>query len=421
MIEELIALLREKPSDVDFSLLDSTPDVKFVRDYYERFGELPALDVFVKEMGLEDLPEVGPWAFYENKLKEAKFIREAVPVLERFNSQYKDTPEKALLNLRDNLAKLSEPGLKLEPVSIITNTDRYAHFKDIDNARIPTGIKPLDEACGGLSVKDEFAVITARLGIGKSWVAHYVAQSMVVDGKRVGLYSGEMSEDEVGARFDSLLSHVSNFALTRGKEVDLTEHLENLKKVREKGGEFLVLTPNVLKHNARPSDLKRFVKEYKLDVLLVDQLDLMEPDGGWKSMSDSEQKALLSYQLKSMQQELRVPLVLVHQLNREAAKQEADASNLAGSDRIGRDATLIIALARKDDTLKMKVLKARSFKIPDTPWEFTWDIDKGILEPKLSSMDSVKAKIAKAKAIQATKDAQAKAETQAEEDSDEIW
>lgn len=417
--EAIIALLREKPHDFDFSLFARDAEIEFVAQYYDTYGELPPEAVFIKEAGLTDVDEVGPWAFHQKKLKESKYIRDALPALTNFNKEYEKDQTRALVQLRENLVALAEPTDRLEPVSIIKDTSRYAHFKDVDNARVPTGIKPLDDACGGLSAKDEFMIVSARLGVGKSWVAHAMAESMCVNGYRVGIYSGEMSEDEVGARFDALLSHVSNYALTRGKDVDLTEHMQNLEQVK---GDFLVLTPAQLKRNARPSDLRKFAKDCSLQCLFIDQLDLMEPDGLRSNMAGFEQKEMLSFQLKTLQQELRIPIVAVSQLNRAAAQQEADASNIAGSDRIGRDATLIIALKRSDDTLKMKVLKARSFKVPETPWEFTWDIDKGILEPKLSAMDSVAAKIKQAKARQAAQDATSSETTESvSSESDEIW
>lgn len=417
-MEEIVALLRDKPVDVDFSIFPQSREVDFVRSYYGKYGQLPAEQVFVSEMQIEQPGEVGPWIFYENKLKEDKFIRDALPALTGFNKEYEKDQKTALINLREKLVTLAEPSEHVAPISIVRDTGRYARFKDVSNARIPTGIKPLDDACGGLSVKDEFMIVSARLGIGKSWIAHSMAANMCLAGYKVGLYSGEMSEDEVGARFDSLLSHVSNYALTRGKDVDLTEHLLKLAAVP---GDFLVLTSTQLRHNARPSDLRKFVKEYNLDCLFIDQLDLMEPDSARGGLADHEQKALLSYQLKSLQQELRIPIVAVSQLNREAAHQEADASNIAGSDRIGRDATLIIALSRKDDVLKMKVLKSRSFRLPPQPWEFTWDVDKGILEPRLSAMDSVRAKVKQANAKQAVIDAEERTQQTSTVEEDEIW
>ena len=415
-MERFAALLTERPEEVDFSLFEPSPELDFVKDYYDKFKELPQKEVFEKELAVSLPTTFAPWAYYKSKMVEDSFIRQALPVLTRFNQEYDENQKGALLHLREQLMQLVEPSESLHPVSIVKDVSRYERFKQQDNSRIPTGIKQLDDACGGLSKKDEFMIISARLGIGKSWVAHAMAMNMCRSGYKVGLYSGEMSEDEVGARFDSLLSHLSNFAITRGKEVELTEHLEALSHIE---GDLLVLTPRHIGHNAKPSDLRRFVKEEHLDVLFIDQLSLMEPDG-MRGGEDFERKAKLSYQLKSLQQELQIPIVAVSQLNRAAAQQEADASNIAGSDRIGQDATLIVALSRKEDTLKIKVLKARSFRMPDTAWEFTWDIDKGIMEPKLSAMDAVKAKVAKANAQQKVEDDNAAAAESSGSD-DEIW
>lgn len=413
-MEEYAALLEEKPAQVDFSLFENSQEKVFLQKYFNDYGELPTKQTFENEFQIKLPAEHGPWKFYETKLKEAKFIREAIPALTSFNNLYDKDQKAAILSLRDKLVSIAEPTADWKPTSLVKDLSRYEHFKDQTNARIPTGIKALDDISGGLSKKDEFCIISARLGIGKSWVAHYIAASMCQAGYRVGLYSGEMSEDEVGARFDSLVSHISNFALTRGKDIDLTEHKEKLSQIE---GDFLVLTANQLKHNATPKDLRKFAQDYELDCLLIDQLDLMEPDN-MRGGADFERKAMLSFQLKTLQQQLQIPLVAVNQINRAGAQQEADSSNLAGSDRFGRDATLVLILAKKDDTLKMKIDKARSFRKPDNALEFTVDYDKGIFESKLSAMDAVKAKLKKAKAVEETR---ALDEQPTDEGDDEIW
>lgn len=415
-MEKYSALLEERPTDIDFNIFEHTKYDIFIENYFNKFGTLPDKVTFEKEFDVKLPAEHAPWKFYEDKLRGQKFIRDAIPYLTQFNDMYDKDQEQAVLKLRDQLAGLAEPTVGLKPTSIVRNLERYEHFKDQTNTRIPTGIKPLDEISGGLSKKDEFCIVSARLGIGKSWVAHFMAASMCEAGYRVGLYSGEMSEDEVGARFDALVSHISNYALTRGKDIDLTEHKQKLNEMK---GDFLVLTAKDLRHNATPKDLRKFAKEYELDCLFIDQLSLMEPDG-MRGGADFERKALLSFQLKSLQQELRIPIVAVNQINRAGAQQEADSSNLAGSDRFGQDATLVLILAKKDDTLKMKVDKARSFKLPENPFEFTIDYDKGIFESKLSGMDAVKAKIQKAKAVEATK-ALDNEEEKSTGGDDEIW
>ena len=416
-MEKYSALLEEHPNDIDFSLLEDCTSKRFVEYYFKQFGTLPSKEVFEQETGIQLPKEHAPWKYYETKLKEEKFVREAIPALTNFNEEYDKDQKKALLDLRERLMSLVEPETMQEPVSLIHDLGRFERFKNNDNQRILTGLKPLDDLSGGLSRKDDFVIISARLGVGKSWVALAMATNMCLAGYNVGVYSGEMTPDEVGARMDSFVSHLSNYALTRGKDVDLTEHKEKLSQIT---GDLRVLHPSQIRRNAQPSDLRKFVKDYNLDVLIIDQISLMMPDGRSSQMwSTHERVAELSLQLKTLQQELQIPIVAVNQLNREAAQQEADASNLAGSDRLGQDATLIIALKKKDDVLQMKILKARSFRVPDAPLEFTWDIDKGILEPRLSAMDAVRAKITKAKATEAAR--QTETQSQSQEGDDEIW
>ena len=414
------ALLTDRPKDVDLHLLEDSQYKQFVMNYFNQFGELPSIKTFENEFNIELPKDFAPWQFYADKLKEELFIKEAVPALEQFNDTYASDQTSALLTLRDKLAKLIEPTHEVNSVSIINDTSRFERFRQTDGQRILTGLKPLDDLSGGLSRKDDFMIISARLGVGKSWVALAIAVNMAVNGYRVGVYSGEMTPDEVGARADSFISHISNFALTRGREIDLTEHRKKLAEIK---GDLYVLHPSQLRRNAQPSDLRRFAKDRQLDCLVIDQISLMMPDGRASQMwSTHERVAELSLQLKTLQQELQIPIVAVNQLNRDAAQQEADASNLAGSDRLGQDATLIVALKKKDDMLQMKILKSRSFRLPDAPLEFTWDIDKGILEPRLSAMDAVRAKVTKAKAVEATKALEpAPGEKPSSVGDDEIW
>lgn len=423
---ELIAsLLTEKPNDVDYSLFEETQEIKFIKGFYTKYGILPERNVFESEFNVTLPTAFAPWDFYVTKLKEEKFIKDAIPALTNFNEAYDKDQKKALLELREKLMQIVEPTTGIHYTSVTEDLSRFERFKSTDNTRILTGITPLDDLSGGVSKKDEFMIITARLGVGKSWVALAIAANMCVNGHRVAVYSGEMTADEVGARIDTFISHISNFAITRGKNVDLTDHLRKLQEINETQGRVYILHPSNLGRNAQPSDIKRFVKDVGAEVVVIDQISLMKPDGRASLMwSTADRVAELSLQLKTLQQELQIPLIAVNQLNRGAAQQEADASNLSGSDRLGQDATLIISLKKKDDLLCMKVLKSRSFRTPEEPFEFTWDIDKGIIEPRLSAMDAVKAKIQQGKAREASKeivDLEAPEQTVEQEGDDEIW
>ncbi len=270
--------------------------------------------------------------------------------------------------------------------------DRFKIAK-VDRVRPIVNIEPIEAAGGRCFIvdNDEHLFLTEHfIPTHNSFILHYIALEMAKQGLNVGLYSGEMSEYEVGSRIDTWLTHVNNFDLTRGKLEDSSAQ----EKAYAEGvpGKILVLTPHQIGRNATPSDLRKFIKEQNLSVLLIDQLSLMQPDGR-QTGEMFEQFANLSMQLKALQQELRVPIIAVSQLNRAAAQQEVDATNISGSDRIGQDATIILALERKDNELVIKVLKGRSFKKPEKGWTFVWDINTGVLSSQATVLDALSAEV----------------------------
>lgn len=393
----LVALLTKDWSNCQLFRADIEPEVfSFVQSFYSRTGEVPDYTLLKERFPDIGTPTSTPFQFYKEEKEQESFVERATPLLERFNERSQVDLSQAILELRTSLQEIERPrdlaGHSLKQ----TVEGRVESFSQSAPRRLKTGIEPLDQATGGLE-QDEFFVVSARLGIGKSWVGQFISANVAKQGKKVLLYSGEMTVEQVGSRIDTIWAEgeVSNFLYTRNRLS--TEEKSALKsKVSQIQGDVIVFTPKDLPTSAcRPSDLGRLINIYEPDLVVVDQLSLMEPDGK-KLSSDHERKAELSYQLKLLQARNPVPFVLISQLNRGAQNEEATAANLAGSDRIGQDASLIIALKRKDDRLRLSILKARSFSPQDGPMEFVWDVDRGKLTPVLSGMDAVRAQAARA-------------------------
>ena len=169
-MEVYSSLLRERPSDVEFELFEESREKEFIVSYYSKFGELPPKEVFEKELEIELPSTTAPWRFYENKLREEKFIRDALPALVNFNKNYEKDQKAALLKLREQLLSLADPSSQFEPVSIIRDLSRYERFKDKDNARIPTGIVPLDKVADLKNIVYYFGEISIASHGGNSWL-----------------------------------------------------------------------------------------------------------------------------------------------------------------------------------------------------------------------------------------------------------
>ena len=406
MKNELLALLTDRPEDIDWSVLDSThPAVIWVKDYHDTYGSLPTIDLFIEEC----IPDgerpiaLAPWNYYVKQNNDLKFVQEASTYLENFNTQYAEDPKKAILSLRDKFEKLTEPSKGLDLVDIAkTLEERWDRFSKKKGHGIKTGLEPFDEASGGLNPDDEFLILAARLGAGKSFIAHYIVLNMAMQGLNVLVYSGEMTEDQVGARIDTWLTHISNWNLTRGRVQSGLEEQKKAYKEQVKG-KILVLTPKQLGRLATPSDIRRYVKENNITAVVMDQLSLMNPDG--RQYPDLHQQfGALSTQLRNLQSLLRIPFIAVSQLNRAAEGAEVSAANLSNADKIGQDATAVLVIERtKDKTeVNIKCVKAREYAVPPKGWSFTWDIDTGVLSYIKTAIDSIKAKSQAAKKADAT-------------------
>ena len=191
---KLLALLTDRPDDIDWSVLDlNHPAVKWVQEYYNHYGSLPTLQLFAEEClepGEQPIA-TAPWSYYEREHSDLLFVQEATKHLEQFNKQYADDPKKAILLLRDHFAKLSEPADTTQPADIAKQTaERWERFSLKKGARIKIGIQPFDDATGGISPDDEYLIVSARLGSGKSFIGQKFALEMAKQGLNVGLYSG---------------------------------------------------------------------------------------------------------------------------------------------------------------------------------------------------------------------------------------
>ena len=109
----------------------------------------------------------------------------------------------------------------IESIDILRDTTRYDDYidrtEDWKKFFVKTGFPELDQIIGGWDRKEELATIVARSNMGKSWILIKCACAAAEQGLRVGIYSGEMSARKVGYRIDTLIGHISNTALTKGK------------------------------------------------------------------------------------------------------------------------------------------------------------------------------------------------------------
>ena len=242
---------------------------------------------------------------------------------------------------------------------------QYSHIKDvlltnieiIDKASkldggltgVTTGFKYLDNMTSGLQ-RSDLIILAARPAMGKTAFALSLALNAAVKGKAsVMVFSLEMSKEQLGQRLLSMESKVGMQALKTGKLErrdwdDINIALDVLSKARIHIDDTAGINIMEMKSKCR-----RLKAEEGLDLVVIDYLQLMNPEG--KSDSRTQEISVISRNLKLLARELDCPVLVLSQLSR-APEQRTDhrpmLSDLRESGSIEQDADIVIFLYRDE-------------------------------------------------------------------------
>ena len=364
---------------------DYKAEFQFIKNHLDQWGKVPDQATFLSQFRDFDIIEVKENPNYLiDELYKDKNMR---GLARTFNEVKRLLSEKKVDEAMSLYIKASEDmaqATHLECIDIIEDGQkRYETFiersNDFSKHYIKTGFRELDDVIGGWDRHEELATIIARPNVGKSWILLKVAIAAAEQGLTVGLYSGEMTELKVGYRFDTLFGHLSNTKLIHGNrdlQNDYKNFLDHLKdNIR---GKIKVITPVMIGGTAGVTALRAFIDKEKLDILCVDQHSLLEDDRG--ARNPVEKAANISRDLKNLQVMKGIPIIAVSQANRAIGENgELGLENIAQSDRIGQDSTVVVGLSRKDDILSLHLLKSRD-SVNNKTLKYAIDLDKGIFQ-----------------------------------------
>ena len=371
---------------------DYSEEFEFINSHYLSYGKIPdKLTLLAKfpdfdVIEVEETPKYLLDALYEDKNRRDLTVT--------FNNIRKllneNNVEAALEEYNKSFDRMSS-AIHLDSVDILKDTSRYDAYIDklenLDNYFVTTGLKELDELLGGgWDRQEELATIVARTNMGKTWLLLKSAIAAAEQGLNVGLYSGEMSEDKIGYRVDSLVSHISNGAITHGNDTvrrEYTEFIEKLKNGLIKGS-LKVLTPAMISGTAGVTALRAFIEKEKLDMLCIDQHSLLDDDRHAKN--PVERASNISKDLKNLQVLKRIPIITVSQQNRASTENGLNTTMIAQSDRIGQDSTVVLFFEQKDGIMTLSLTKARDVA-NGKELQYTVNFDKGVFEYMPNSLD----------------------------------
>lgn len=258
-----------------------------------------------------------------------------------------DEAEKRIFSVaqRSLTHAFSHLGLSLnEAVERITNQDNGAM------RGYPTKHKYLDNILGGLQ-KSDLIVLAARPSVGKTAFAIDLALRAAEQGIPVGLFSMEMSIDQVVDRFIASRAGVSLWNLRTGK---LSHDEDDFLRITTACDELKALpiyvddssSPNILQMRAMA---RRLQANHGLGLLVVDYLQLMTSRRSYES--PVQQVTEISRGLKGLAKELNIPILALSQLSRAVEQREGHKprlSDLRDSGSIEQDADVVMFIHRED-------------------------------------------------------------------------
>jgi replicative DNA helicase len=117
---------------------------------------------------------------------------------------------------------------------------------------------------------EDLIVIVGRPGQGKSWTLDKMMATAWQNNKSVLLYSGEMSEMQVGSRIDTLIANVNINSITKGvwndSQLDLYEN--HIEAMNDSEVPLIVVTPMMIGgRNMTPALLDSMIQKYRPDVV----------------------------------------------------------------------------------------------------------------------------------------------------------
>jgi len=253
-----------------------------------------------------------------------------------------DESQQALSEIANGLVGESKKDIKSLVDGALANLERqHAMGNQIDG--LTTGFADMDRITSGLK-SGNMVVIAARPGMGKTSLAMNIAENVAVDGGLpVGVFSLEMTAEELVQR---MLCSRAECNQDKFREQTITEL--DMRRMTTAAAKIIKSSIHIddtaglsiMKLRARA---RRMSLRFGVQLIVIDYLQLMR--GTNKRENNREREvAEISNGVKSLAKELKIPVIVLAQLNRELDKdknRKPRLSDLRESGAIEQDADII--------------------------------------------------------------------------------
>ena len=264
---------------------------------------------------------------------------------------------------------------------------------------------PLQEATMGLQ-PDDYVVLYGRPKSMKSWVLAYLIAWFYEMDKRMVIYTKEMTADNIFQRAGACLAEIRyhefrTAKLTSDEESSMLSVQYMLRHAQAKQTVVCLSAQDATEGGDTVPWLRSKIEKYKPHICFIDGMYLMSDTKG--ARKDNDRVRNISRSIRQMVLDTGVPAIATVQANRDAAKnQDANLDEVAFSDALGQDATLLmrainereqptIALVTGGASREFHLSGFRIYGIPATNFTYAGGLsDKEIEKAKEGDVDDEK-------------------------------
>ena len=218
---------------------------------------------------------------------------------------------------------------------------------------LPTGFTALDNILAGLQ-KSDLIILASRPSLGKSAMAVNFAANIAINKKiPVGIFSLEMSKDQI---IDRLIATLANVDLWRLRTGRLSSEGENNDFSRIQHAMSILREAPIYIDDASSSNVlqmramaRRLQASHGLGLIVIDYLQLMESRN--PTVNIVQQISEISRALKGLARELNVPVLALSQLSRAVEHRSPQIPRLADlreSGSLEQDSDVVLLIYRED-------------------------------------------------------------------------
>jgi len=233
--------------------------------------------------------------------------------------------------------------------------ERFAEMHEADDDElskgVPSGFAGLDAKISGFQPSD-LIILAARPSMGKTALALNICQNAAIKaGKSVGIFSLEMSKEQLVDRLFASMLGVDSWKLQKGK-LDDTD-FQNMGPIMDELNNANIFIDDSVGSSIPElrAKARRLQMEHGLDMLMIDYMQLMSTGNASYAGNRVQEISEISRALKQIGRELHIPIIALSQLSRAVESRPGNIpqlSDLRESGSIEQDADIVMMMYRED-------------------------------------------------------------------------